>query len=120
MKAMARLLTVVALVASLGCLASAAEVQGILLDRMCATKVVAAKDQKAAQGHTRDCGLMGDCVKAGYGVFTADGKFITFDPAGNQKAKQALTATSKQDDLKVKVTGEVTGDSIKVAAIKIL
>ena len=120
MKAFARFLTIVGLVGSLACLASAAEVQGVLLDRMCSAKIVAAKDQKAAQGHTRECSLMGDCVKAGYGVFTADGKFIVFDPAGNQKAKKALSASSKQDDIKVQVTGELSGDSMKVAAIKIL
>ncbi len=120
MKALARLLTIAGLVASLGCLASAADVQGILLDRMCSGDIVAAKDQKAAKGHTRECGLMEDCVKVGYGVFTTDGKFITFDKTGNQKANQALKASSKKDDIQVQVTGELSGDSMKVAAIKIL
>ena len=106
MKALVRLLVIAGLVAALGCLAYAAEVQGILLDRMCSTKIVAAKDQKAAQSHTRECGLMPDCVKAGYGVFTADGKFILLDQAGNEKAAAALKASKKKDDIRVRVTGD--------------
>ena len=120
MKALVRLFVTAGLVAALGCMAYAAQVQGILLDRMCSTKIVAAKDQKAAQGHTRECALMPDCVTAGFGVFTADGSFITFDQAGNQKAEQALKTSKKQDNIKVKVTGDQSGNSIKVTAIKIL
>jgi len=120
MKTLVRFFVVAGLVAAFACLASAAEVQGILLDRMCSVKIVAANDQKAALSHTRACDLMADCVKAGYGVFTADGKFITFDPAGNQKAQQALKASKKKHDVRVQVTGEQSGDSITVTAIKIL
>jgi hypothetical protein len=120
MKALVRFCMAVGLVAAFACVASAAEVKGILLDRMCSVKIVAANDQKAAQNHTRDCALMEDCVKAGYGVFTADGKFITLDPAGNQKAQEALKASKKKDNIRVQVTGEQSGDSIAVAAIKIL
>ena len=40
MKTLVRLFVIVGLVAAFGCLAYAAEVQGILLDRMCATKIV--------------------------------------------------------------------------------
>jgi hypothetical protein len=120
MKTLVRLFVIVGLVAAFGFLAYAAEVQGILLDRMCATKIVADQDQKAAQNHTRECALMPDCVKAGYGVFTADGKYLTFDQAGNQKAEQALKASKKKDNVKVRVTGDQSGDTLKVTAIKIL
>ena len=120
MKAWVRFLAVAGLVAAFACVACAAEVQGILLDRICSVKIVAAKDQKAAQNHTRDCNLMDECVKVGYGVFTADGKFFTLDQAGNQKAKLALQASKKKNDIKVQVTGELSGDSIKVAAIRVL
>jgi hypothetical protein len=120
MRALVRLLVIAGLVAGLGCVAYAAQVRGILLDRSCSTKIVAAKDQKAAQDHTRECALMPDCVKSGYGVFTADGKFITFDQPGNQKAEQALKASKKKDNVKVQVTGDQSGDSMTVTAIKIL
>jgi hypothetical protein len=98
----------------------AADVQGILLDRACSPKIVESGDQKAAQAQTRTCGLMPDCVKAGYGVLTADGKFITFDAAGNLKAEAALKASTKKDDIRVSVTGSQSGDTMKVSAIHIL
>jgi hypothetical protein len=63
---------------------------------------------------------MPDCVKAGYGVFTTEGKFITLDQAGNQQAEQALKASKKKNNIKVQVTGDLSGDSMKVTAIKIL
>ncbi len=98
----------------------AGEVQGILLDKQCATKIVKANDQVAAQKHTRDCALMDECQKAGYGVLTADGKFITVDAAGNAKVVAALKGTKKDDNLKVVVTGDVKGDTITLTAIKVL
>jgi hypothetical protein len=115
-----RVFVVAGMLAALGCLAYAAEVQGILLDRECSPKIVQAKDQKAAQAHTRECALMDACVKAGYGVFTADGKFLLLDPAGNQKAAAALNASKKKDNIRVQVTGDQAGDAIKVTALKIL
>lgn len=120
MKALFRFTVIVGLIAAFGCLGYAAQLQGILLDRMCSGKIVQANDQKAAQGHTRECALMPDCEKAGYGVLTADGKFVTFDAAGNQKAAQALKASKKKDNLRVQVTGDQAGDTMKVTAVKLL
>ena len=120
MRSAIRLLVIAGLAAGLGCLAYAAEVQGILLDRECSPKIVQAKDQKAAQAHTRSCALMDACVKAGYGVFTADGQFVILDPAGNLKAVAALKASRIKDNIRVQVSGDQTGDTMKVTAIKIL
>ncbi len=120
MKLANRFFVIAVVVSALGCVAYAAEVQGVLLDRMCSAKIAAAKDQKAAKAHGLDCLLMPDCAKAGYGVLTADGKFITLDAAGNQKALAALKASKKKDDFKVQVTGEPSGDAIKVSSLKIL
>ena len=103
-----------------GCLAYGATVNGILVDRACGAKIAASNDQKAAAGHTRECALMPPCVASGYGVLTADGKYITLDDAGNQKAQTALKASKKTDNMKVQVTGDQSGDSIKVASIKLL
>jgi phage terminase large subunit-like protein len=119
-KSVFRLFILAGTIAALGSLAYAAEVQGILLDRECSPKIVQAKDQKAAQAHTRDCALMAPCVKAGYGVLTADGAFVLLDPAGNAKAVTALKASRKADNIQVQVTGDRTGDTLKVTAIKIL
>ena len=95
---------------------SAAEVEGVLMDKMCSMKAV--KDgQKAATMHTRQCAMMPDCEKSGYGVFTTDNKYLVFDATGNERAAAALKSSKKKDNLKVKVSGEVTGDTIKVASL---
>lgn len=82
---------------------------GTLVDVMC-------KDKDLA-GHTAKCAI--GCSKGGYGVVTADGKFVKFDEAGNAKALAALKATNKEKDLKVKVDGEVKDDTIQVASIEL-
>ena len=99
-------------------LASAAQIKGILMDKMCSAKV-ASGGQKVATGHDRSCALMPACEKSGYGVVTSDNKFIAFDDAGNKKALAALKASKKKDDLAVTVSGDVTGDTVKVASLKL-
>ena len=82
---------------------------GTLVDVMC-------KNQDLAN-HTRDCALK--CSKSGYGVVLADGKFLKFDEAGNAKALAALKASSKEKDLKTKVTGSADGDTLQVETIEL-
>lgn len=108
--------------------ASAASVQGVLMDKMCSYKA----ETRIVQGdrleggmlvayvHTRQCALMPDCQKSGYGIYTYDDKFLSFDAAGNRKALALLKETKKDDDLRIEVTGEVQGDTIKVETIKLL
>ena len=97
---------------------SAAEVQGVLMDKMCSA--AAEKEGQAfAAKHDTKCALEASCAKSGYGVFTTDGKFLSFDAAGNAKAAAALKSTKKVDNLKVSVMGDVTGSSIKVASLSL-
>jgi hypothetical protein len=118
MKAFYRILSVTCLLASLTCVASAAQVTGVLMDKMCSASAVK-QGQAFATKHDTKCALEPDCQKTGYGVFTADNKFIAFDAAGNAKAAAALKATKKADNLKVTVDGDVSGDTIKVAGLKL-
>ena len=106
------------LLTSLAGALSAAEVEGVLMDKMCSMKA-AKEGQKAATMHTRQCAMMPDCEKSGYGVFTADNKYLVFDAGGNQQASTALKASKKKDNLRVKVNGEIDGDTIKVASLKL-
>ncbi|MBI3682605.1 MAG: hypothetical protein HY235_19685 [Acidobacteria bacterium] len=119
MKMLLKSLCCAGLLAGLAGIASAADIQGVLMDKMCSMKAMK-EGQQAAHMHTRECALMPDCQKSGYGVFTADGKFISLDGAGNAKALAALKASKKKDDLMVQVTGDVQGDAIKVAKLKLL
>lgn len=112
-----RTLTLAAMFAGYTLVASAATVQGVLMDKMCSMK--ASKDPSFAAEHTTKCALMPPCKASGYGVFTSDNKFLTFDDAGNAKAAEALMATKKTDNLKVSVKGNVSGDTIKVSSLKL-
>ena len=108
--------------------ASAAEVKGVLMDKQCSSKaethIVPGPRLEGgilvAYNHTRQCALMPACQKSGYGIFTYDQKYLSFDAAGNQKALAALKASKKEDDLIVEVTGEIQNDTIKVTSLKLL
>ena len=67
--------------------------------------------------HTRDCAL--SCSRSGYGIVLPDGKFIKFDEHGNAKALAALKASTKDKDLKAKVTGTLKEDVIQVDSIQL-
>jgi len=99
------------------CLAEQKTLTGYLVDKACSADYVK-KGYASAKGHDVGCAQMDDCAKSGYGVLTADNKFVAFDAGGNKRAGAALTAATKKTDLQVTVTGEVSGDSIKVAVLK--
>ena len=98
--------------------ASAEQVSGILIDKLC-MNTSAKGGQEAVAKHKRTCNLTPNCSKAGYGVYTADGKYISFDSAGNTMAQKALQESKKVDDMKVTVTGDLQGDTIKVTDLKL-
>ena len=113
-----RSLGVVGLLAAFACGGSAAEVTGVLMDKMCSMEA-ASKGQSFAASHDTKCALDAACQKSGYGVFTADNKFLLLDSTGNAKAAAALKATKKTDNLQVIVEGDVKGDTIKVSSLKL-
>ena len=58
--------------------------------------------KKAAAEHTRDCALMEECIKSGYGIY-ADGKSYPFDAKGNELAKAMFEKAKRKDNIKVTV-----------------
>jgi hypothetical protein len=68
---------------------------------------------KVAAEHTKECALMDDCVKSGYGLY-ADGKWYPFDAKGNELAKALFDKTKRSDHLKVIVEGMKHEDKILV------
>lgn len=122
-----RALGLVTLLASMAGAAAAADVKGVLMDQKCSGKADVRVLSTGIEGgmivaeaHTRECALMPACEKSGYGLYTSDNKFLTFDVAGNRKALAALKMSKKLDDLEVEVTGVVKGDTIKVQTLKLL
>ena len=118
MRAIYRILGLAGVVAAFAGSASAAQIQGVLMDKMCSADAVK-KGQKFAMAHDTKCALEAPCQKTGYGVFTADNKFLMLDAAGNAKAVAALKSTKKIDNLQVTVEGDVQGDTIKVSSLKL-
>lgn len=109
---MRKIFVLAALIAMFSMAALAGEWQGYLMDSACAAKL---KDKAAS--HKTKCAI--GCSKGGYGIVTADGKYVKFDETGNAKALEALKSTSKDQDLMAKVTGAMDGDVIKVESISI-
>lgn len=125
--ALLRSLALAGVMAGVAGFASAAEVKGVLMDKMCSGKAALRVLSTGIEGgmivaeaHTRECALMPACQKSGYGVYTSDNKFLSFDEAGNRKALEAIKASKKLDDLEVEISGEVKGDTIKVETLKLL
>lgn len=71
---------------------------------------------KVAAEHTKECALMAECVKGGYGI-VADGKWLAFDEKGNQLAKGVFDQTKKKDHIKMIVEGLKHGDKVLVEKI---
>ena len=104
------------------------KVEGVLLDKessyIAETRVVA--DGRLEGGmlqaymHTKKELLAPENQKSGYGVFTYDQKYLTFDAAGNRKALALIRLSKKPDDYRVEVTGQIDGDKIKVTSIRLL
>ena len=80
-----------------------------LVDHNCLEKVKADPDK-----HETNCLIM--CSTSGCGVLTSDGAWLKFNKTGNE---EALKATQKTNGIRVTVTGERTGEMIKVATLKI-
>jgi len=81
-----------------------------LLDSSCAAKV-----KNNPDAHTRACAMQ--CAGAGYGIQTADGRYLKFDKRGNDEALQLLKASNKPDHLRVNVQGKQQGDTIAVQSV---
>jgi hypothetical protein len=110
-----------------GFAAESAPIKGILMDKQCSAKAEErvlptgiVGGMVVAEAHTRECALMPACQKSGYGVFTWDQKFLSFDAAGNREAAAALKTSKKLVNLEVEVTGDLQGDTIKVHSLKLL
>ena len=82
---------------------------GTVVDVMCKGRDLAS--------HTRQCAV--NCAKGGFGLVLQDGKFVKFNETGNSKALALLKTSSKEKDLKAKVTGSLDGEVIQVESIEL-
>ncbi|HKB70105.1 MAG TPA: hypothetical protein VKH46_04625 [Thermoanaerobaculia bacterium] len=85
-----------------------------LVDSMCAGKAAV---EAAPDSHTTKCAIQ--CQASGYGILTADGRYLKLDRKGNEQAAAALKATNKADHLRVDLEGERQGDEIEVRSLSL-
>lgn len=116
---MQRVLFTFCLLLGFACTLSAAEIQGLIIDRNCAQDILK-KGRQVILKEKRECSLARQYVRDGYGVLTDDNRFFGFDDAGNKRALELLKNSPNKDNLKVIVTGDIDGDTIKVTEMSIL
>ncbi len=116
---MRKILTALSLVVSLGAVASAEEIQGLIVDRSCVQDIVKNGRQATLQQRP-DCSLRRHYVRSNYALVTEDKRYYTFDETGNKKALALIKGTPNRDDLKVVVTGDIKNGTITVKYMSIL
>lgn len=111
---MKKMVVVMAAVLALPMFAAAEDWSNVaMIDTQCSAKAKANPD-----AHTKACGLA--CAKSGFGIVDKDGNYLKFDAKGNQEAKSLLEGSSKQDHIRVNVSGKKEGNVIQVQSLKMM
>ena len=95
------------------------KLSGYAVDVLCAAEHLKENPvdaMKFAAEHTKECGLMDECIKSGYGLFS-DGVWYPFNEKGTALAKMIFDNTQKIDQIKVTVIGKKHGGTILVDKI---
>ena len=114
---MSWLLPVLMLVAA--ALSQAADFQGVVTDWNCTEAMVRNGREKVLK-QNRSCSLMQKYVRDAYGLITVDKKFYRLQDPGNQRIQELLKNTPDKDNLKVIVSGDLDGNTIKITNISML
>jgi hypothetical protein len=93
--------------------AAAADLQGVIADWNCVKPMVKNGRDKILK-QNRNCSLMTNYSREGYGIITVDKKFYKLDDAGRAWALRLLKDTPDKDNLKVVVNGDIEGDTLHV------
>jgi len=113
------MLPVLCLAIAVACITQGAEIQGVIADWNCTAGMVRNGRAKTLK-RNRECSLVKNFNRSAYGLITGDNKFYRLDDAGNDRARLLLKNTPDKDNLKVVVTGDIQGDTIKVANMSLL
>ena len=111
-----RLLSILMLTAALS---QAATIQGVVADWKC-TEAMVQNGRENVLKQNRACSLMKQYARDAYGLITTDKKFYRLEDPGNQRIQELLKNTPGKDNLKVIVTGDVNGNTIKITNISML
>ncbi len=116
---MRRTVSVVCLTLGVSGALPAADLQGLVVDWRCAQPMVQHGREKTLQ-HDRSCSLMKNYQRSTYGLITDDNKLYKLDDPGNRHILQLLRDQPDKDNLRVVVTGDLQGNTMKVTNISML
>jgi hypothetical protein len=100
-------------------LAAAADLQGVLADWNC-TPDMARNGRAKVLKRNRSCSLNRNYNRDAYGLIMPDNRYYRLDDNGARLARELLGNSPTKDNLKVIVTGDIDGDTIKVANMSLL
>jgi hypothetical protein len=116
---MRRLISVSVLLLGLSAIGAAEDFQGVLADWNCVEAMVK-RGRETVLKEQRNCSLMENVTRSAYGLITDDKKSYRLDDPGNRRVLELLRNSPDKDNLKVLVSGQVKGNTIKVSNMSIL
>lgn len=96
-----------------------ADLQGVIADWNCTQQMVE-KGRLQTLKENRSCSMMKDYNRPAYGLITSDKKYYRLDDNGNRLARELLANTPDKDNLKVIISGEIDGGTLKVTNMSLL
>jgi hypothetical protein len=93
-------------------------VHGYLVDIACVLERMS-ESEHLGQIHTKKCLQMPACERSGYAVMDSQNNVYKFDASGNEIAKKLISATDKDKDWRIVVSGKLLGDQLTVAKLQI-
>jgi hypothetical protein len=112
-------LVVVGFMLGVSGLLSAADTQGVIAPWDCVKRMVENGRAKTLRDQP-GCSLMHNYRRETYGLITGDKKYYRLDDPNNEHILQLLEGTPDKDNLRVVVTGDIDGDTIKVVNMTML
>ena len=116
---MQRVFLVASLTLLLAGISFAVDLQGVITDWNCTQDMVQHGRERVLK-QRRSCSLAKDVHRSVYGLITDDKKFYKIDPASNGRVLQILGNSPDKDNLRVVISGDLQGDTIKINNISIL
>jgi hypothetical protein len=116
---MRKLLSLAGLALLLTGISCAAELQGVITDWNCTENMVR-NGRAQVLKQNRSCSLVKNWRRAAYGLITDGKQFYKIDPQSNDRVIQLLSDSPDKDNLRVVISGDLEGNTIKINTISIL
>ena len=97
----------------------ATELQGLLTDWNCTEDMVRYGREKVLKQRPA-CSLAKNFRRSVYGLLTDEKKFYKIDPQDTDRVVEILSNSPNKDNLKVVISGDLDGNTLKINTISIL